>query len=214
MSEYKKTVGGKLKLKGGLALTAKKTKKTKKRKAETAQSNDEDGADGDRDDFQLVKLQGTGRILTSGTTVMGKMGTRFASELSVGDAMMIMHPTSLQEETRIVKMVLSDVSVSISSAFSSDLVSTTTFHYIKAPPDEDEKEKKERAKKKSKSDEEGFAFGTYAGGTTAGSQYTYRVKKSGVYGGYAVMKETADANRSREELLDLRAKMKGDRHCN
>ncbi|OQR82582.1 Niemann-Pick C1 protein [Achlya hypogyna] len=212
MSGYTKAVGGKLQLKGSLALATKKPKK-KKRKAEAAPS-DEASAPDHHEDFELVKVQGTGRILTSGTTVMGKMGTRFASELSVGDAMIIVHPTSLQEETRIVRMVLSDVSISISSAFSSDLVSTTTFHYIKAPPDEEEKAQKELATKKQKKDEEGFAFGTYAGGTTAGSQLTYRVKKSGVYGGYTIIKETADTSRSREELLDLRSKMKGDRHCN
>lgn len=39
----------------------------------------------------------------------------------------------LREETRIVKMVLSNMSISISSAFSSDLISTTNFRYIKAP---------------------------------------------------------------------------------
>lgn len=37
--------------------------------------------------------------------------------------------------------------------------------------------------------DESIAFGTYAGGTEAGSQYTYRVKKSGAYGGYAIVKE-------------------------
>lgn len=39
----------------------------------------------------------------------------------------------LREETRIVKMVLSNMSISISSPFSSDLISTTNFRYIKAP---------------------------------------------------------------------------------
>ncbi|CAK4082870.1 unnamed protein product [Aphanomyces euteiches] len=111
MSEYSKAVGGKLQLKGGLDLSLKKKKK-KKRKAE----RDEDGNEIKEDhpeEFQLVKLQGSGRILTSGTTVMGKMGTRFSHELSIGDALIILHPTSLKEETRIVTMVLSDVSISI-----------------------------------------------------------------------------------------------------
>ncbi|OQR93173.1 Niemann-Pick C1 protein [Thraustotheca clavata] len=210
MSDYKRTVGGRLQLKGGLVVGNKKHKK-KKRKTEAEEAEERDEGN---EDFELKKLQGTGRILTSGTTVMGRLGTKFLSELSVGDAMIIQHPTSGQEETRIVRMVLSDVSISLSSGFSSDLISTTTFHYIKAPPDEGEKEEKERVKKKKKTEEEAFAFGTYAGGTTAGTQYTYRVKKSGIYGGYAIMKETADSNRSREELLDIRSKKKGDRHCN
>ncbi|KAG9410735.1 hypothetical protein AC1031_018758 [Aphanomyces cochlioides] len=141
MSEYSKTVGGKLQLKGGLDLSLKKKKK-KKRKAE----RDEDGNEIKEDhleEFQLVKLQGSGRIHTSGTTVMGKMGTRFSHELSIGDALIILHPTSLKEETRIVTMVLSDVSISISSPFSSDLISTTTFSYIKAPPEEVDKDELE-----------------------------------------------------------------------
>ncbi|RQM26157.1 hypothetical protein B5M09_007000 [Aphanomyces astaci] len=157
-------------------------KKTKKRKAE---SDGRPATGDDDDDFQLVKLQGTGRILTSGTTVMGKMGTKFYHELSIGDALIIMHPTSMKEETRIVKMVLSDVSISISS----DLVSTTTFSYIKAPPEEIDQDAIETKKRSKKNEEETFAFGTYAGGTSAGSEFTYRVKKAGAYGGYAVLKE-------------------------
>lgn len=45
------------------------------------------------------------------------------------------------------------------------------------------------ATKRKRTADESIAFGTYAGGTEAGSQYTYRVKKSGAYGGYAIIKE-------------------------
>lgn len=93
--------------------------------------------------FELVKVKGSGRILSSGTTLMGQMGTKFLLELTVGDAIIIQHPTSLVEETRIVRMVLSDVSAAISSAFSSDLVSSTSFSYIKAPPDDEDKQQEE-----------------------------------------------------------------------
>jgi hypothetical protein len=85
----------------------------KKRKGDDVSRDVNIHDEAEEEDFQLVKLPGTGRILTSGTTVMGKMGARFSQELSVGDAIIILHPTSLQEETRIVKMVLSDVSISI-----------------------------------------------------------------------------------------------------
>lgn len=44
-------------------------------------------------------------------------------------------------------------------------------------------------KKRKLTADEAIAFGTYAGGTEAGSQYTYRVKKGGAYGGYAIIKE-------------------------
>ncbi|GMF12070.1 unnamed protein product [Phytophthora lilii] len=184
MSSYSKTVGGRLQLKGGLSLKApKKHKKSKKRKAQ------EDIAPPETPEpFQLVKTRGSGRLLSSGTTLMGQPGTRFLQELSVGDAVVVTHPTSLQDETRIVRMVLSDVSASVSSAFSSDLVSSTPFYFIKAPP-EDRAQEQEQDKKKRKNMDETTAFGTYAGGTEKGGQYTYRVKKSGAYGGYAIVKE-------------------------
>jgi len=172
---------------------------------------------------------------------MGQVDAKFLQELSVGDAIIIQHPTSLVEETRIVRMVLSDVSAAISSPFSSDLVSSTAFYYIKAPPEEEDTSQKEASKKQKKATDEVLAFGTYAGGTEAGSQFTYRVKKSGAYGGYAIVKEVrahhgissacwlisaltscwcdlsmmqcSEGNMSREELLDKRSKRKGDRHC-
>ena len=43
-----------------------------------------------------------------------------------------------------MKMVLSDVSIAISSAFSSDLVSTTAFRYVAAPRVEQSEADKER----------------------------------------------------------------------
>ena len=64
-----------------------------------------------------------------GTTVHGH-GTSFMSELRPGDAVIVFHPTSLREETKIVRMVLSDISMGVSSPFSTDLVSTATFKYI------------------------------------------------------------------------------------
>lgn len=85
------------------------------RKSEENQNNDE-----------IVILNGTGRITSSSTTIQGH-GTKFIEELSPGDAIIVFHPTTLQEETKVVRMVLSPISIGISSAFSSDLISTTPF---------------------------------------------------------------------------------------
>ncbi|KAG2776795.1 hypothetical protein PC129_g16773 [Phytophthora cactorum] len=215
-SAYSKTVGGKLQLKGGLSLKPPKKHKHKKKSKDSSKKRERDAAtlDSASEPFELVKVRGSGRLLSSGTTLMGQVGSKFLQELHVGDAIVIQHPTSLVEETRIVRMVLSDVSASVSSAFSSDLVSSTPFYYIKAPPEDgaQKEEEQEKQQKKRKMDEK-TAFGTYAGGTEKGGQYTYRVKKSGAYGGYAIIKEDANVERSREELLDFRAKKKGDRHC-
>jgi hypothetical protein len=88
-------------------------------------------------------------------------GTQFLSELRAGDALIVTHPTSLVDETRVVKMVLSSCSIGISSAFSSDLVSTAAFRYISAPRNETV-EDPEAAAKKRKSAEQDRAHGTYA----------------------------------------------------
>ncbi|KAG7391703.1 hypothetical protein PHYPSEUDO_003778 [Phytophthora pseudosyringae] len=215
-SAYGKTVGGKLQLKGGLSLRPAKTHKHKKKSKGKSSSSSSQKRERDEpalQPFELVKVRGSGRLLSSGTTLMGQVGSKFLLELHAGDAIVIRHPTSLVEETRIVRMVLSDVSASVSSAFSSDLVSSTPFYYIKAPPEDEKQQEEEQQQQKKRKMDEKTAFGTYAGGTEKGGQYTYRVKKSGAYGGYAIVKEDADVERSRGELLDIRAKKKGDRHC-
>lgn len=83
---------------------------------------------------EIKIVTGTGRMTSSGTTILGH-GTLFANELSHGDAIIVTHPTTYVDETKIVRMVLSNISISVSSAFSSDLISTAPFRFIKAPKD-------------------------------------------------------------------------------
>lgn len=83
---------------------------------------------------EIKILAGTGRLTSSGTTILGH-GTLFMSELTHGDAIIVSHPSTFLDETKIVRMVLSNMSISVSSAFSSDLISTASFRYIKAPKD-------------------------------------------------------------------------------
>ena len=93
-------------------------------------------------------------------------GTKFMDQLASGDAVIITHPTTLQQETRIVTMVLSNVSIAISSAFSSDLISNTRFTFIKKPRDlVAEGQAAEANKKKKKKEDEALAFGTYVSTT-------------------------------------------------
>lgn len=91
---------------------------------ETTTSERREEASGNND--EIILLNGTGRITSSGTTIQGH-STKFLEELSPGDAIIVFHPTTLHEETKIVRMVLSSMSIGISSAFSSDLISTTPF---------------------------------------------------------------------------------------
>ena len=105
-----------------------------------------------------------GRISSSGTTIHGHE-TKFMNELRPGDAIIITHPTTFSDESKIVRMVLSNISISISSAFSSDLISTTPFRFIKSPEElpsivttENEVDKQKRKRVES----EDAAYGTYA----------------------------------------------------
>ena len=216
--DYGRSVGGRLTLKGGLELSRskkhkKKHKKHKKQKREREDGEDEDGGAAEEPEQQIVILKGTGRISSSGTAVRGHEGSRFMKEMDNGDAIIITHPTTLVDETRIVNMVLSDVSLSISSAFSSDLISTTEFRYVKVPKKKEEEDALKAVKKRKKDLEtEKEAFGTFAG--DLGSTFVYRVKKAGAAGGYAIHTESMDGGGlSREELLDMRTKKVSDRFC-
>jgi len=148
--------------------------------------------------------QGTGKITTSGTVVMGH-GTLFQKELQVGDAVVVM------QEMRVVKMRLSDVSIGISSAFSKDLISPTSFQYINKPKNEIEEERK-RQKEQQKLEQE-------KGRTAFGDLYdkhdtlVYR-EKSSTGTSYVIKKEQLGQNVSRSELLNMRSKKKSDKYCN
>ena len=195
----------------------KKGKKSKKRARSLSRSRSRSPPPPDREARPgLLRTLGTGRIITSGTTVMGREGTQFQQELSPGDCVEVQHPTSLVRETRAVTMVLSDVSISLSSAFSSDLVSAVPFICLRTPPEPSrpgaEREARE-AKRRRAADDEREAFGVYAGGGD-GTHFTFRAKKAGAYGGYeTITTRVTGRGLSREQLLDLRASKKGDRHC-
>ncbi|CAM9326787.1 unnamed protein product [Ectocarpus sp. 6 AP-2014] len=220
--------GGRLVFKGGeVAVSSRGKKKDKlKRKRERAQakaaaaSTGEAAAAGgaaaggqqdeEEAEEEMRPVSGTGRITSSGTAVHGHEA-KFMDELHSGDAILITHPTTLREETRIIKMVLSNMSISISSPFSSDLISTTNFRYIKAPRLEVSAETKAEERKKRKvQQEEDSAFGTYAG--AGGKRLVYRERTPA--GNYRIIETTVDEAMTREEMLDMRATKKADRHCN
>lgn len=97
---------------------------------------------------------GTGRIYCTGnpfiqsiyflgTVVYGK-GTHFLTELAHGDVLVIQHPQTyvfytmksifrFETEMRVVKVVASDTSLSLSSPFSSDFSTEINFEYYKKP---------------------------------------------------------------------------------
>ena len=159
----------------------------------------------DEEEEPIEIKHGTGRLSTSANTVTGHY-TKFQEELSVGDAIMVTHPTSLQQETKIVRMILSNVSMGISSSFSTDLISTTAFQYIKAPKDSSSGANDEGIKVKRPRDDEAEAYGTY--GSKGGAEAVFRVKTNTAFGGYKIVKQSTGGGTTREELLEMRSKKK------
>ena len=220
-------VGGPLVLKGiSLSKSSKrKKKKHKKHKKKHKKKKDRvssDGSDTDSvtDDVNAgpslpVRKSGSGKIISSSTTIHGSHGSKFMSELSNGDVLIVKHPTTLVEEIRVITMVLSDVSLSISSAFSTDIITATSFDYMKKPKAKGDGKKRKRKTPEELEEEEKLAFGTYA---SKGNRISYRVRKGGknASGGYTIVTETVGAGEeppSREFLMNLRAKKKSDRYC-
>ena len=149
---------------------------------------------------------GTGRISTSSTVVSGH-GTSFKSQLRVGDAILA-HTQKGDEEMRVVTMVLSNISASISSAFSSSISTPMPFKYISKPRDDKRDMATKMAKAKQEQEEvEQRAMGTYG----EKGVITYRIKTE--HGGYRIKKEEAKSDMTRSDLLSVRAQKKSDRYC-
>ena len=101
-----------------------------------------------------------------------------------------------------------------SSAFSSDLVSTTAFRYVAAPRVEQSDADKERDAAQRRVLREDSAVGDYAGG--GGTTLVYRTRKKGAVGGsngWKIVTEKLAEPKTRTELLEMRSKYKSDRHC-
>jgi len=156
---------------------------------------------------------GKGSIMSSGTVLMGQ-DTKFKSTLNAGDAILVHIPTqnkdgteTLQEEMRVITMALSDTSASISSAFSVDLKTPTSFQFI-AKPRNQQKERMERDKKAkmSKEEMERSAFGTYRSSGKDGKEFVYRERT--VNGGYRIRREIVEEDTSRGDLLSMRTQKK------
>ena len=149
---------------------------------------------------------GQGTITTSSTVVQG-YGTNFKSELRVGDAILVRNEKGV-EEMRVITMFLSPISISLSSAFSSNVKTPSPFKYITKPRND----KKEKAMKIAMARAEKEAIELRAQGTYGGEkEIIYREKTAN--GGYRIRKEKATTEMSRSDLMAVRAKKKSDRYC-
>ena len=149
---------------------------------------------------------GQGLITTSSTVVSGH-GTSFKTELRVGDAIIVQNEKGV-EEMRVITMVLSSVSISLSSSFSTNVKRPSSYKYIIKPRnDKRDKARKIAMQKAEKEEIETRAQGTYGGE----KEIVYREKTA--HGGYRIRKEQASSDMGRSDLLAFRSKKKSDRYC-
>lgn len=170
--------------------------------------NETDIIQGDTIHNQVPQVKiGQGLITSSATVISGHSGTAFKNELRVGDALLVPNQKG-SEEMRIITMILSNASASISSAFTSDLRNPTQFRFINKPRD-DKREKAIKAEKArlEKEEVEQRAMGAYG----IKGEIVYREKTE--HGGYRIRKEKATTEMSRSDLLEARAGKKSDRYC-
>ncbi|EGR32589.1 hypothetical protein IMG5_076190 [Ichthyophthirius multifiliis] len=151
---------------------------------------------------------GIGKILTSQATVHGDK-TKFTQQVKKGDFIILMHPQSLANEERKIACVMSDRSILLSQAFSSDIMSYTQYQIRKQDEIQQEEESIEHKylqkfqilnKKISKDNNNSNKV-----------KLEYRQKK-GMWGYKNVVDEVSD-NVTKEQLLDLRAKKNRDKFC-
>jgi hypothetical protein len=163
-----------------------------------------------------VRIDGEGKIVTSGTTVHG-VGTAFKRQLVAGDALAVFRgeattttsPTSDADlEIRVVKFALSDKSASISAPFEPDLSPATSYFILKLPrerPDPSSLSEDAEAKRAREASEATGKPLMSAAAAAAAAAAGRAAPKGGLAGGAAEV--------TREYMLDMRLQKKSDKYC-
>ncbi|KAK2194402.1 uncharacterized protein BdWA1_004127 [Babesia duncani] len=182
---YNRKFDGKLKLKGSAKIAIGKQHKSKGTSTRQYDSNEGDD--------HSTNILGTGRIVSSGKTVQG-FETKFLEEAAVGDFILVKHPMTLINEEKQIESILSNRTLYIDDAFSSDLISTMQFSLRKIGPQE-EAESSNSSTKNIKTH----------------STITVR-EKAGMWSYKTVTKFVKNAPTA-EERLNERIKMGRDKYC-
>jgi len=158
----------------------------------------------------VVFCKGSGLIRSSGLAVHGE-GTEFICQIHPGDTIRVEIDGNIHERT--VTIVVSDLDLSINVRLPVDTGEFHEFEYKNLLPDLGKKRADEEKLQLRQKEDLKLAFGTYAGDE---STFTYRERKSGSNssGGYQIVTAVLDKDATREDLLVMRAKKKGDRYCN
>jgi len=182
------------------------------KKEKKAKKEDED----EEDDGPAPVMDGTGRVVCSRVTMQG-FETKFKEECAVGDTIIVQHPTSLVEESRIVVAVLSQRTLTLSEAFSTEW-STQSVYEIRKDSIALQKaaEREERKRKREAGDEEvniDNALENQLAKRLAKQPKLYQERvKTGMWG-YKIITKTFDKEPSKEELLNMRTKTTHDHWC-
>ncbi|GMI20775.1 hypothetical protein TeGR_g4351 [Tetraparma gracilis] len=184
---------------------ASKKKKSSKSKSSSSSSSSAPTAASSSDPAAPVKQKGRGHIHPSGTVVTG-MDTEFMQDLATGDALLVQNPNTLKDEMRIVQFIVSNTSLSVSSAFAFTTSSSVKYWFIKSPKKAKTKEEIEREKN------EEFGRGIdAASGASKGTSVEVRVNNG--HGGYKLIQQTVAEGTTREDMLYLRTSKKSDKFC-
>jgi hypothetical protein len=174
----------------GATVCRKKKKKHKKQKEHGGGGAMADGAA--MLAAQPTTAPGSGTLLTSGTSVMGK-GTKFTEEVHAGDTITVTNESTLVEETRRVTMVLGPTAMALSAPFASDVVTNSDFTVTSMPRSDDGKPQQAGRRVKD-----------------SGARELVWREKAGF--GYKIHRDKIKKT-STQDLLDMRCKKKADRMC-
>lgn len=141
---------------------------------------------------QPTTAPGSGTILTSGTSVMGK-GTQFTEEVHAGDTITVTNESTLVDETRRVTMVLGPTAMALSAPFASDVITYSDFT-VTSMPRSTEGEPKQAGVRIKDSGSRELVWREVKG-------FSYKIHREKI-------KKT-----STQDLLDMRCKKKADRMC-
>ncbi|CRG93438.1 conserved Plasmodium protein, unknown function [Plasmodium gallinaceum] len=194
----RKFIGGKLKLKVKKKKISKKKEILEEKKKNTSNENEHIKKKNINDEMNIIN--GSGRIVTIKNTIQG-FETRFINEVKVGYEIILKHPTSLQEEKRVVTSILSNKTLLINEEFSTD-ISTTCTYFIK---------KVESKQEKNEDDNINLQYAKIIEQKPKNDVIKIR-KKVGLWS-YKIVDKKIKGNLTNEQKLDERVKSGRDKFC-
>ena len=157
--------------------------------------------------FICLLLYSIGTNIRSGTVVTGH-DTKFQTKdkLRPGDALLV------HDEMRVLTMVLSDCSISLSTPLTQSVTTPTSYSYIKKPRNtQHEHATTVQEQHLQKLAQEQNAVGTAAYGNADGTEFVYREVTEN--GSYRIRREQLQHDVGRTDLCYMRTKKKADKYC-